>query len=162
MEVSVGGLPKPVIQKGGLWGQEAGVGDSHSQVHSWRRGLLVRLRVSLKGPGNEGISVEEAKELRPGCWELSTWMVTVTGSGQRKNLGLEPKPLISGRKQLGGLVRDRWPGWPGLRRHGAWSEEAQGDLALVPLFPASVRDERSKSVACTAEKCCPLGPAWFQ
>lgn len=36
VEVSAGGLPKPVIQKAGAWGQEAGVGDSHSQVHSWR------------------------------------------------------------------------------------------------------------------------------
>lgn len=89
-------------------------------------------RVSLNGLGNEGIPMEEMKELCPGCWGLSMGTVTVTGSGQRKNLGLEVKPLISGRKRLGGLVGGRWLGRPGLQGHGG---EGRGHRETLPLSP---------------------------
>lgn len=71
----------------------------HTEVRSGDEGSWQGCgRVSSEGHGDEGFSVEEVKELCPGCWELSKWVVTVTGGEQRKKLGLELKPLINGRK----------------------------------------------------------------
>lgn len=165
----------------GRVGRKRGVGNAHSgAVHPWRGGVLGRLQQKVtEGRWDAGIFVEEMTGLCPGCW-----MVTVAGAGQRKELGLGPKP----RPMAGNGSEAGWEA--GDRNGGCGPEDEFQPMALVcsrgmkkatcgggggrrtpvaltpwVLLLCVCGGERSKSAVCAVcgrEPACPQGPARFR
>lgn len=176
---------------GGLWGGDAsaaggvgrkrGVGNAHSgAVHPWRGGVLGRLQQKVtEGRWDAGIVVEEMTGLCPGCW-----MVTVAGAGQRKELGLEPKPrpMAGNGSEAGGrpvtgmagvVAEDEFQPMALVCSRGMKKATCGGGggrrtpVALTPwvLLLCVCGGERSKSAVCAVcgrEPACPQGPARFR
>lgn len=125
-------------------GRKQGVGKSHSElVHFWKLGFLVRLGESVtEGALRQRLFLEEIKELCPGCWRSSAWMVTVTGGGPRKKLGSELKPL----KMTGNDSEAGWEQVTGTKR-ATWEWGGYRDTNCPdPLCSASVGEEQVSCV----------------